>query len=76
MAVKNSQEFRKLLGLRIRTFRKAQKISQAQLGYEVGVSRETINLIESGKQNGTTDLMFDISVALGLKMKELYDFEY
>ncbi|TND10152.1 MAG: hypothetical protein FD123_400 [Bacteroidetes bacterium] len=76
MKGKSSKQFRKALGQRIRVLRKSQKISQAQLAYEVGVTRETIVYIERGVQNATTDAIYNIAVALGISMKELHDFEW
>ncbi len=52
-------------------------LSQAQLARMVGVSRQTINLIESGSYNPTLKLCKGICVALGKTLDEIFwdDFE-
>lgn len=56
--------------------RRAQKISQAQLAFEAGVRREAITHIERGDQNATTDTLHSIAGALGVHIREMFDFEY
>lgn len=51
----------------VKKFRKEKDITQAELAKEVGVSRQTINAIETGK--------YDPSLELGLKLAELFEVE-
>jgi putative transcriptional regulator len=51
----------------VKKFRKEKDITQAELAKEVGVSRQTINAIETGK--------YDPSLGLGLKLAELFEVE-
>ncbi len=66
---------RKKLGENIRKARKIQGISQKQLGFEAGLSRELVSQIESGKTNLTHDTLHSIAVALDVDIQELFDFE-
>lgn len=52
---------------RLKKFRTDKDITQAQLAEEVGVSRQTINAIETGK--------YDPSLELALKIAEFFDTE-
>jgi putative transcriptional regulator len=51
----------------MKKFRKKEDITQAELAGEVGVSRQTINAIETGK--------YDPSLELALKLAELFEVE-
>lgn len=57
-------------GAALASLRKEQGMSQAQLAAEVGVSRETIRDIETGKQTGSA-LLEAIAAALGVDPYEL-----
>lgn len=72
----NSKTLLKKLGKRIREIRKDQKISQAQLAFESGTSREEIYRLELGYQNVTTEVLHAIAQALDIHIKEFFDFEY
>jgi len=65
----------KLIGEQIRSIRKAQKISQAQLGFECNLAREQINRIEKGKINTSVSNLLAIAKALNIHPKELLDFD-
>ena len=47
-------------------------LSQEQLARSVGVTRQTINLIESGKYNPSLKLCIDISKALNKTLNDLF----
>lgn len=49
----------------VKKFREEEDITQAQLAEEVGVSRQTINAIETGK--------YDPSLELALKIADFFD---
>lgn len=49
-----------------------QDLSQAELAKRVGVSRQTIGLIESGDYNPTLKLCKAICVALGKTLDDLF----
>ncbi len=67
---------RKKLGLRIKDIRTKQKISQAQLAFESGISREEVYRLEQGNQNASVDILHAIASSLDVHIKELYDFDY
>lgn len=50
---------------RVKKFRENEDITQADLAAEVGVSRQTINAIETGK--------YDPSLELALKIAEFFE---
>jgi putative transcriptional regulator len=47
-------------------------MTQGDLAKAVGVTRQTIGLIESGKYNPTLSLCINICKALGTKLDELF----
>jgi putative transcriptional regulator len=52
--------------------RAALSMSQADLARAVGVSRQTINMVESGEYNPTLGLCLKICHALGKTLDELF----
>ena len=58
--------------LRMKAARAAMDISQQQLADMVGVSRQTINVIEKGDYNPTINLCISICRALGRTLDELF----
>ena len=47
-------------------------VSQEQLAEQIGVTRQTISLIESGKYNPTLKLCIDICKALNKTLNDLF----
>ena len=58
--------------LRLRAARAALGLSQQKLADEVGVSRQTINVIEQGDYNPTIRLCLAICHVLGKSLDELF----
>lgn len=58
----------------LRTVRQDKHLSQQQLANLVGVSRNTIGSIETGKFNPTAKLALVLCVALDKKFEELFYF--
>ena len=52
--------------------RAEQELSQAQLAAAVGVTRQTIGLIEAGGYNPTLNLCIQICKVLGKTLDELF----
>lgn len=48
------------------------KLSQAELAKRVGVSRQTVNMIESGGYNPTLELCIRIAKELGVTLNDLF----
>jgi transcriptional regulator with XRE-family HTH domain len=67
--------FLKALGERIRYLRKEKNMTQEDLGFSIGNSGKQIGRIERGENNVTSCMLYQISKALNIEMKELFDFE-
>lgn len=61
-----------LKNLRLKSARAAKDLSQEQLAQAVGVTRQTIGMIEAGKYNPTLSLCVAICRALGKTLDELF----
>lgn len=72
----SSKSFRKQLGKRIRELRKEHKLSQDQLAYNCGISREEVYRIELGYQNVSIDILHAIAKEFDVHVKEFFEFEY
>lgn len=59
---------------RIPELRKQQKLSQEELALAVGVTRQTITSIESGKYTASLVLAYKISKYFGQPIEEVFDF--
>lgn len=57
---------------KIKELRKERGLSQASLAEIVGVTRQTINLIEAGKYNPTINLCLEICYALDTTLDKLF----
>ena len=60
---------------KIQELRKANKISQAELADEMGVTRQTIILLEKGRYNASLELAFKIARYFGKTIEEGFIFE-
>lgn len=58
--------------VRMRTLRATYGMSQADLAQRVGVTRQTINAVESGEYNPTIALCRAICMALGTTLDYLF----
>lgn len=61
-----------LKNLKLKAARAAKDLSQEQLAQLVGVTRQTIGMIEVGKYNPTLNLCIAICKALGKTLDELF----
>ena len=52
--------------------RLAKNLSQAELAKSIGVSRQTINMIENGVYNPTIELCIRICKELGVTLNDLF----
>ena len=57
---------------KMRQLRTALGISQGELAKQVGVSRQTVNMIENGGYNPTLELCIRICRALGVTLNDLF----
>ena len=60
---------------KIQELRKANKISQAELADEMGVTRRTIISLEKGRYNASLELAFKIARYFGKTIEEVFIFE-
>ena len=60
---------------KIQELRKANKISQAELADEMGVTWQTIILLEKGRYNASLELAFKIARYFGKTIEEVFIFE-
>ncbi len=57
---------------KMRAARKEHGLSQAELAARIGVSRQTINMIENGDYNPTIALCLKICKTLGKTLDDLF----
>lgn len=57
---------------RVKEFRKERGISQIELAKDVGVSRQTINMIENDKYNPTLELCLNLARSLQTDLNGLF----
>ena len=57
---------------RVKEFRKELGISQLELAKDIGVSRQTINMIENDKYNPTLELCLNLARSLQTDLKSLF----
>ena len=60
---------------KIQELRKANKISQAELADEMGVTRQTIISLEKGRYIASLELAFKIARYFGKTIEEVFLFE-
>ena len=60
---------------KIQELRKANKVSQAELADEMGVTRQTIISLEKGRYNASVELAFKIAKYFGKTIEEVFMFE-
>lgn len=63
----------KLIGLQIRNFREAKKISQEQLAYQAGLATGTIGKIERGLNNPKAETLLRIAKELEIPCQLLFE---
>ncbi|MCT2534706.1 helix-turn-helix transcriptional regulator [Aquibacillus koreensis] len=60
---------------RIKDLRKSKKMTQEELAIKVGVSRQSIIAIESGKYNPSLELAYNISKAFDSIIEDVFILE-
>lgn len=68
--------FNKNLGARIRELRIARHIKQGELADMLNMERSNLTRIESGKQRPNDENISKIATILGVKIKDLFDFDH
>lgn len=62
-----------IVGSNIRKVRLSQKMSQNQLAFEAGVTREFVNKVESGNYNISLKNLEKLALILDVEVKDLFD---
>ena len=57
---------------RVKEFRKELGISQLELAKDIGVSRQTINMIENDKYNPTLELCLNLARSLQTDLNNVF----
>lgn len=60
---------------RLKELREKKGLTQKEVGEKVGVSRQAINAIETGKFDPSIWLAYDLSTLFEISIEELFDFE-
>ena len=60
------------INIRMKNARTEKGISQTELAKMIGVSRQTINMIENGGYNPTVELCIKICKELGVTLNDLF----
>ena len=60
---------------RLRVLRAERGWSQAELGGRLGVSRQAVNAVETGKYDPSLPLAFKLARVFGLPIEEIFDDE-
>lgn len=58
---------------RIHVLRAERRWSQAELGERVGVSRQAINAVETGKHDPSLSLAFKLAEVFDLRIEDVFD---
>jgi putative transcriptional regulator len=58
---------------RLRVLRAERSWSQAELGGRIGVSRQAVNAIETGKHDPSLPLAFRLARLFGASIEEIFD---
>jgi len=59
----------------VKYYREERKLTQKELGERVGVSRQAINAIETGKFDPSIWLAYDLAKLFGVSIETLFLFE-
>ena len=57
----------------LKKYRALLKLMQEDLAKEIGVSRQTINLIENGKTDPSLSLVFKLAKVFNCKVEDLFE---
>lgn len=60
---------------KVKELREKASLTQKELGEKVGVSRQAINAIETGKFDPSIWLAHDLAKFFGITIEEIFDFE-
>lgn len=61
---------------RLKVLRAEAGLSQAALADQLGVSRQTINALETGRYDPSLPLAFSLAALFGLRIEDIFDPEH
>jgi transcriptional regulator with XRE-family HTH domain len=67
----DKQQLAKIIGNNIKSFRKTEKINQAELARRCFKDKQAIEKIENGKVNATIHSLYIIAVAMNKELSDL-----
>ncbi|MDM5208445.1 helix-turn-helix domain-containing protein [Cytobacillus kochii] len=68
----NEEKLRLYIGEKIKEFRKKKKMTQGELGMQIGVKNNTISAYERGSISPDSDILFRIANALDIEVDNLF----
>ena len=67
------KKFLKVLGQKVKELRLSKKVTQEELGFRIGNSGKQIGRVERGEHNVSTCMIYAISKALKIPIKDFFD---
>lgn len=71
----SEQEFLKKLGAKIAKLRKERGFSQLDICAEIEMEKSNLSSIENGRQNVTSLYLYKIAQAIGVEVKDFFEYE-
>ena len=71
----SEQEFLKKLGTKIAKLRKERGFSQLDICAEIEMEKSNLISIENGRQNVTSLYLYKIAQAIGVEVKDFFEYE-
>jgi transcriptional regulator with XRE-family HTH domain len=65
----------KAFGVQLRRLRESKDLSQQELANLADVAKITVQRIENAKFTATLDVLIALSNAMGISLKEMFDFD-
>jgi len=65
-----------LFGRRLRSLRKSRQFTQEALGGKAGLSYKYVGAIERGEENPSLEVIAKLGAALGVEIREMFEFEH
>ena len=59
----------------LKVWRAREDLTQAELANQVGVSRQTINAIETGKYDPSLELAFKLATRFDCRIEDIFSFD-
>ena len=70
----NEEKLKIRLGKRIKELREQNELTQLDIATHCDFEKTSISRIEAGRTNATVTTLYKISKALGIELKEMFDF--